>query len=120
MTVDRNRVEFEVEVLPEDCAIHGNVMASGDAETDHEVEQWVLDQLGSGNEWAWCTVKVVAIVEGFEGVAYLGCCSYESEADFKDGGYFEDLCDEAYDDLCRNVKEAQDSFIRLGLMGERY
>lgn len=86
-------VKFTLECLPEDASIEGNASAR-DPETDRETERWIRKQLASGNEWAWCTAKVVCSWEGFHAAEYLGCCSYESEQDFRDGGYFSDLCKE--------------------------
>jgi hypothetical protein len=97
-------VVFSLECQPEDILIEGNAMASGDDEVDRQAEQWVKDQLNRGNEWAWCYVRVVATWaapngETFTGAAGLGACSYESEKDFREGGYYPDLCDEALADL---------------------
>jgi hypothetical protein len=50
-------------------------------------------------------VKITAKWEGFEGHDYLGCCSYLSEEDFKNGGYWEDMKQQALDDLNRTVAE---------------
>ena len=66
-----------------------------------------MEQLASGNQWAWCTVRVVATLGEFEGSDSLGCCSYASEADFKaPGGYFDDMKVEALDDLRRSIETA--------------
>lgn len=73
------------------------------------------------NDWAWCMVKVEARFWGFTGgSSYLGGCNYESEEDFRnsrfeithaDGtvthsGYFDDLCEEAYQDLKEQIENA--------------
>lgn len=94
-----NEVEFEIECLPADMPVRGNAMASGDAEHDKKVEDEILADLENGNEWAWCTVRVVAKWEGFEGEDYLGGCSYESEEAFIADGCFEDMQDAALSDL---------------------
>jgi len=44
----------------------------------------------------WCYVIVTARWGCLEGSAYLGCCLYKSEEDFKGGGYYEDLKKEAF------------------------
>ncbi len=79
-------ITYRLECLSEDIPFRGNAMASGDDELDREAEQWIEDQLNRGNEWAWCCARVTATIEfqghTFEGETYLGCCSYESEADF--------------------------------------
>ena len=94
-----NDIEWEIECLPEDTSIEGNVMASGDDEADRKAEQLVIDQLDSGNEWAWCTVRVSGRYMGLEAYDFLGCCSYLSIDDFKLGGYFEDMQSVVLDEL---------------------
>lgn len=91
------QVEYLIECLPEDTQIEGNVLASGNDAEDKRAEDYVRAELASGNEWAWCTVKVTAFVPGMglEKSEYLGCCSYKSESDFKRDGYYTDMCNEA-------------------------
>lgn len=84
-------VTFEIICHPEETQIEGNAMASGNEDHDRKVEQDIQDQLESGNEWAWCTVQVRASYDEQSASEYLGCCSYESEEDFKKGGYYEDM-----------------------------
>lgn len=100
-------IKFKIEALQEDLQIEGNVLASGDKAEDKMAEQSVIDQLNSGNYWAWCTIKVTAHVEGIpevEGTDYLGGCSYKSEKDFKKDGYYKDMCNTARDDLMTQLK----------------
>ena len=66
-------VEFIVEIGPEEVPVRGNVVASGDVDYDREMENEVLADLEAGNDWAWCMVKVTAMVDGIEGSDYLGC-----------------------------------------------
>ena len=102
-------VIFKLYCMPEDLvSIRGNVMASGDDETDRESESWVLSQLESGNEWAWCIVKVCAVYDDdLQGESnYLGACSYESEKEFRESDYFSDLCQEALFDLNEKIHKA--------------
>ena len=98
---------FKVECLPEDMQIKGNASAI-DEETDKAIEQEINRQLGNGNPWAWCTVKVTCYfdngLDGIEGVDYLGGCSYKDKADFVQGGYFEDMKAQAYDDFLSKVE----------------
>lgn len=84
---------------PETEPVRGNASAI-DPVTDKETEDWIFSELESGNEWAWCMVRVRATLGAFHANQYLGACSYKSEADFKTGGYFEDMVNEALDDLC--------------------
>jgi hypothetical protein len=107
--IDESKIEFRLEIFPEEIAIEGNASAI-DAETDAETEQWIRDQLESGNDWAWCTVKVTATYPGlpFKGVDYLGGCSYTSEESFKTpGGYWQDMKDTATADLLRQIEDVR-------------
>lgn len=99
---DDNAVTYDIEVLPEYTDVRGNVMASGDDDYDKECEDAILADLADGNEWAWCTVKVTARYDGVdcvEGTDYLGGCSYRDRADFEAGGYYDDMKDQARDEL---------------------
>lgn len=81
-------VEFTVECEPEIEPTRGNVCCCGDPGCG--AESWVLEQLEQGNMWAWCTVTVKASWHGITGWDVLGCCSYQSEADFiENSGYME-------------------------------
>jgi hypothetical protein len=104
--IEADDCTFTIECLPEDIAIRGNVLVSGDVAEDKQAEDEIIRQLKSGNDWAWCTVKVTARVEfDFFGVDYLGCCSYMSEDDFKKGGYYEDMKANALNDLNKQGQE---------------
>lgn len=98
------KAEIALHCLPEETPIRGNAMASGDDEADREVEDDILRRLESGEEWAWCTVRVVATYEGFEGDDYLGCCSYTSEEDFRADAYFDDMVSEARSRLAEELE----------------
>jgi hypothetical protein len=73
-------VSYEIIIEPEDMDFRGNCSARG-TEVDSETEQWIASELRSGNECAWCWVKVVARFEGYTGEDSLGGCSYRSRAD---------------------------------------
>jgi hypothetical protein len=75
-------VTYEVTIEPEETDYHGNCSAI-DPATDREVEQWIDRELESGNMLAWCWVKVVARLEGYEGEDSLGGCSYRSRGDIE-------------------------------------
>ena len=49
--------------------------------------------------WGWCDVTVRATLGGLEGTGTLSQCSYLSEADFKAGGYYEQMEAEALAEL---------------------
>lgn len=100
-------VEYLIEALPEDDGPEGH-FASGDDEQDAETVAEIERKLET-NEWAWCIVRVTARLGQFEGVAYLGGCSYEDAEDFKKGGYFEQMKKEALDDLKETLKNALDA-----------
>lgn len=103
------QVEFSIECLPEDTQVQGNAMFSGDNEADREAEENIIQKLDNGNEWAWCTVRVVARHKGIEGDDYLGCCSYDSEKDFiENSGYYQDMKSIAYEELISRLKEMAD------------
>ena len=102
-TLQANDVEFIFECEPEHTPVRGNLVVSGDDKQDRKDEDMIINELNSGNQWVWFCAKVTAKYKGFEGVDYLGCCSYESEADFKKDGYFEDMKVQALEDLNRNI-----------------
>lgn len=109
-----NEVAFRIECLPEDVPVEGNALASGDDEADREQEAWILEQLDNGNDWAWCTVRVVASWHDWEGDSYLSCCSYRSEADFcQEGGYLDDMKSEALAALNASVQASAEALHEL-------
>lgn len=65
--------------------------------------QWVIDQLGRGNDWAWCDATVTAKYDGCTGRDTLGACSYKSEADFRKN-CMPDMVSAALDDLWRQLE----------------
>ena len=85
-------VTWQLDCLPEDVSIEGNALASGDDVQDRAQERWIHDQLGSGNQWAWCSVRLTGSYKGLEAFDTLGCCCYLDENDFQQpGGYFDDM-----------------------------
>ena len=104
-TINRTQVEFEIIVHPEHTPLKGNVLVSGDDQTDTEAEEEIARQLENGNEWAWCTIEVKAKYKSLEASDYLGCCSYASEEDFKKDGYYLDMKDRAFEELQNQVNE---------------
>jgi hypothetical protein len=91
VSIKEEDVEFELICCPEYTPIEGNVMSSGDDGADYNAEKAVYEQLQSGNEWAWCTVELKGTFNTFEFSDYLGCCSYASEEEFKEDGYYEGM-----------------------------
>ena len=99
----KSEVTYRIVAVQEEQPVRGNAMASGDDAVDKEVEDEILARLDRYDVWA--TVCVIAECEGFEGRAYLGCCSYADEADFKaEGGYYPQMKEEALDDLKATLK----------------
>lgn len=102
-----DEVEFVTVCHPEDMPIEGNAMASGDDAVDAAQEQWIRDQLDSGNEWAWCCVEVIAKWKGWKGRDTLGGCSYLSREDFcVEDGYWPDMKAESLRMLNEELAEA--------------
>jgi hypothetical protein len=103
--ITRARIELKWE--EEDIPYEGNCSAH-DPETDRKQEQWIRDQLKSGNEWAWCTAHVIATFKGVVGEDYLGCCSYLSEDDFRTTSmYYEDMVREACGHIADQLIDAK-------------
>jgi hypothetical protein len=95
------RVYVDVDSTP----VRGNALASGDDPADRECEDSILERLENGDVWAWAYVEVRASYAGVDGADYLGCCSYEDEADFRrPGGYFDDMREEALEQLALELE----------------
>lgn len=84
---------------PEGC------FASGDPDQDFETVAAIWRSVDNGNDWAWCSVLVTCTAPGYyaRGCDRLGCCSYDSEEDFRQGGYFEGMKAEARYYLARGI-----------------
>ena len=103
------REETVIRVLaePDHVPVKGNACASGDEAFDREVEHNILCRLQQGDVWAWAAVTVLVAWGQFEGRDHLGCCSYADENDFRQPGcYFDDMVEEALEELNRSVYEA--------------
>lgn len=102
-------VEFE-----DDVPVRGS-FASGDDAADEQLVQEILARLDRGEVWAWACVTVQATWEGISAGASLGACSYANEKDFKtEGGYYEDMCGEALDDLNATLAAMHQKLSKLG------
>lgn len=100
-------VDISIHCEAEDIPVRGNLVDSGDAEQDKEMEDEVLDRLNDGDEWAWCSIEVRATHKGIYASEYLGGCSYVGERDFvKNSGYYEDMVQRAIEGL-QSVLDAQ-------------
>jgi hypothetical protein len=111
----RNHSSCTIEALEEDIPVRGNAMASDDDAYDKEVEDKIIDDLNSGNVWAWCTVKLTMthIPTGVSSDQYLGACSYKNEEDFKTGNYFEDMKEQAYTEIGERLLAIEDYLTNL-------
>lgn len=87
----------------DDLSIHGNAIDSGDNEFDAKVEKDIIERLNSGDVWAWACVCVKAEFNDFEGVDYLGGCSYKGQDDFVDDFYYDDMVSSALSELADNI-----------------
>ena len=85
--------DIRIECLPENIAVRGNALASGDDDEDRKEEDRILSEL-EWNQWAWCIVKVSIEYCGITEHEYLGGCCYESEKQFREDGSFDDLVEE--------------------------
>ena len=104
--ITRGEAAIRVLAEPDDIPVEGNACASGDDDYDREVERDILGRLQQGYVWAWAAVTVIVNWGPFEARAYLGCCSYADEEDFRQsGGYFDDMVAEALEELNRTVRE---------------
>ncbi len=108
-------VEYETSIEPSDIEIEGNAIASGDDEYDKKVENKLREDVESGNEWAWCDVKVTATYKDITGTDTLGACSYEDQNSFEseDGGYYSDMKEVALDDLYDQLVEMEKALDEL-------
>ena len=97
------RLEAEREFVP----VEGNACASGDDAFDREVEHNILTRVHQGEVWAWAAVTVTVSWGQFSAPDHLGCCSYADEEDFRQpDGYFDDMVDQALEELNQLVLNA--------------
>lgn len=88
-----SKFEITVTAEPEHEDVRGH-FADDDVDTENMVTD-IIERVREGDEWAWCCVKVTVSCAGMEESEYLGCCSYQSEADFRaNSGYFDDMVQE--------------------------
>lgn len=105
------KIEYSIEVLPEETPVRGNCIATDDPDFDRDYEDKILADLEAGNTWAWCQVKVTASaggMGGMEGTDYLGCCSYKDEADFRQCDYYASMQKMAADELRAKIAGIDD------------
>jgi hypothetical protein len=96
-------IRFRLECLNEDVCPEDDL--------EEENAKIVRAKINAGNDWAWFCAKVTAeLVDPSTsavvaaGTDYLGCCSYDSEEDFRACPYFESMKTEALKDLRSDVE----------------
>ena len=100
-----NEVEYSTHLRPEYDGPEG-MFDSGNEEEDARICAQIRSD-AEWNEWAWCTVEVRATWNGVFGNAFLGACSYASEKDFKEDGYYNDMKNQALESLCAKLEKLQ-------------
>lgn len=90
---------------PEEIPIKGS-FATGDDAGDRAIEQDIQQRLKNDDEWAWFCAAVEVRWGDYSATEYLGCCSYDSEQDFRASDYFDDMVNAALDELNNQVQEA--------------
>ena len=104
----KKEARIEINVRQDDTPLEGNVLASGDENIDHEAEREVARRLEAGDIWAWASVEVVVYWRGLVGRDHLGPCNYRDEADFKAGGYYEDMVEQAAEEVRRSAESLRE------------
>ena len=96
----RDEVTIRLKAEPDLIPVEGNASASGDDAFDNQIEQNICRRLARGDIWAWAAVTVTVSWGLFAASDHLGCCSYADEEDFRQpGGYFDDMVDQALEEL---------------------
>lgn len=104
-TLTKDDIHISVTAYPEDIPVKGNVICSGDEDFDHQVESEILKRMEQDDVWAWATVCVSAEWEDLKEAEYLGCCCYADEEEFcQEGGYYEEMVEEAINNLNKRMQ----------------
>lgn len=72
--------------------------------SDPEDAESVRERMRGGSAWAWACVTVKVELYGLSSESSLGGCSYESEADFKQSGYYDDMVDAGVEELAQDIE----------------
>jgi len=105
--LQKNEIQFIVSIETEEVSIFDH-FDSGDSSSDREMEKNIIRRLDRGDLWAWCIVIVVAKYGDISGMDHLGCCSYKDENEFRECGYYNDMCDRALEDLNKRIRKNYD------------
>lgn len=111
----REVVTVQLNYWPCSDSIEGS-FASGEEDVDRDNVQWVRDQLRDGNEWAWCDVKVTVTWKDWKADSTLCACTYESEKDFRESGYYSDLVDECLNGMATRMFLVVEELQGLGVI----
>lgn len=104
MKIDREKLKAKAEI---DILLHENDFPPEDSFDDPRDVAWAKEQIEAGNEWGWCCVQVRARFADWTGSDFLGGCSYENERAFKvPGGYYEDMVNNAIEELAQQMERA--------------
>jgi len=81
-----------------------------DSPRDHFEMQEHIDFAEMGDDASWFCAIVKVQIKGtiIFGVDYLGCCSYKSFEEFMQCDYFNDMINEATQDLISDVNDTTD------------
>jgi len=94
--------EARIRVLPVDS----DISQYDNMYDQPQFSEIVNEMIEENGLWGWCDVEVKASWRDFEGHAYLGACSYKDKEDFVSiSGYYEDLVEEALEDLNEKIAE---------------
>lgn len=99
-------VTFTITAEEEDIPVRGNAMCSDDEAADRHCEDEIIAEVNRGNTWAWCCVVVTATWGDWSASDTLGACSYDGADEFKSGGYYEDMCANALENLNADLARA--------------
>lgn len=108
----RKETVFEISAEQDDIPVMGNAIASGNKVLDAEIENHIINRLEQGDIWAWASVCVKAKHGRFEGADYLGGCSYDDEASFKQDGYYDGMCDAAFENMLQEMVNTRKELAR--------
>lgn len=75
---------------------------------DEDVAIEVRKDYESGNYWAFCDIEVMVSFDNYSVSKFLGCANYKDEADFRNDPYFQDMQQEAFDELLPILVAARD------------
>lgn len=97
-------IEIWVSAEPDHISVDQEARSIGGGKHGEDFVRAAKSLVRHHGRWGWCTIIVRAIMGHVEGSASLGCCSYKSAWDFKEGGFYEQMCEEAVTDLRENLK----------------